>query len=116
VRFDMKLLLKPSGISPTGITCWVTYVLVMNEGVRLRPPVDGGQTRIWFWVGWEELGKSLAELASDLWITTCNFLGMALLSPSIHRNVGPKGSSFGLDHRLWITLWKGLIADICRFK
>ncbi len=44
VRFDMKLLLKPLGISPAGITCRVTYVLVLNEEVRLRPGVGGGQT------------------------------------------------------------------------
>ena len=106
MRFDIKLSLGLSGISPKGFGLLGHNWLVGHnfvgqngdEGVRLRAPVDKGQTRVCPGLDW--IGR-----LNNLWITSCYFLELPLLSPSIHRKWAPKGSSFTLDHSLWITLW-----------
>ena len=66
VRFDINFSLKLLGISPAGLHLLGHNYHSYDEGVRLRPPVDKGQTRdlrqIKIW--WD---------FKDLWITTCAF-------------------------------------------
>jgi hypothetical protein len=103
VRFDIKLSLRLSGISPKGFgllghNWWVTILLgktAMRELgyghllIRVKPEGPGffGLNPLslvlvgfgWFWL-----------VLAHLWITTCNFSELPLLSPSIHRKVGQK--------------------------
>ena len=68
-----------------------------DEGVRLRAPVDKGQTRGGTFLGLGEL---------DLFVDNhLQFLRIAPTFALYPQKSGPKGSSFTLDHRLWITLW-----------
>ena len=78
-----------------------------DEGVRLRALVDKGQTRERPFFGSGELNVFVDN--------HLQFLRIAPTFALYPQKSGPKGSSFTLDHRLWITLWKGPILDNCRF-
>jgi hypothetical protein len=60
------------------------------------------RVKLGFALGW--IGLGWIGCFNNFWITPCNFSGIPLLSPSIHRKWALKGSSFTLDHSLWITL------------
>ena len=109
VRFDIKLSLGLSGISPKGFGLLGHNWLVGHnfvgqngdEGVRLRAPVGKGQTRgsglFWAQFGFFGFGTFVDN--------HLQFLRIAPTFALYPQKSGPKGSSFTLDHRLWITLW-----------
>ena len=104
VRFDIKLSLRLSGISPKGFgllghNWWVTILLcktAMRELgyghllIRVKP----GRAAF--------LGLGEFDLFVD---NHLQFLRIAPTFALYPQKSGPKGSSFTLDHRLWITLW-----------
>ena len=111
VRFDIKLSLRLSGISPKGFgllghNWWVTILLgktAMRELgyghllIRVKPEEPG-------FFGLNPLSMVLVGFGTFV-DNHLQFLRIAPTFALYPQKSGPKGSSFTLDHRLWITLW-----------